>query len=73
MDVLLAYQEVDSYRAAAGMCGTTPKTVRRIVDRQLAGGQRPQPARRGHNYDAVTDLVAEKVAKTAGRISVVDL
>lgn len=76
MDVIAAYREVGSYRGAAAMCGTTHKTVRRIVEAQLAGGERPrQPAGaagrrgRGHNYDAVAELVAERVGRTSGRIS----
>jgi hypothetical protein len=32
MDMHAAYREVGSYRAAAEMCGTTPKTVRRSVE-----------------------------------------
>ena len=32
MDILAAYREVGSYRGAAVICGTTHKTVRRIVD-----------------------------------------
>jgi hypothetical protein len=47
MDVLAAYQLVGSYRGAAQMCGTTHKTVKRIVAAQLAGEQRP-PSRFGH-------------------------
>jgi hypothetical protein len=55
MDMLAAYQEVGSYRAAAEICGTTDKTVKRVV----------QAARRGealgsggevavtNNYDPV--------------------
>jgi hypothetical protein len=31
MDMHAAYREVDSYRAAAEICGTTPKTVKRSV------------------------------------------
>jgi hypothetical protein len=37
MDILAAYQEVGSYRGAAAMCGTTHKTVRRVVERHNAG------------------------------------
>ena len=37
MDVLAAYRDVGSYRGAADLCGTTHKTVRRIVLRHLAG------------------------------------
>jgi len=68
MDVIAAYQQVGSYRAAAAMCGTTHKTVRRIVQAQLAGdlgGERRRPARpRRRNFDPVADLVADKIAKT---------
>jgi hypothetical protein len=32
MDVIAAYQQVGSYRGAATICGTTHKTVRRIVE-----------------------------------------
>ena len=31
MDIISAYQQVGSYRGAAEMCGTTPKTVKRVV------------------------------------------
>jgi len=31
MDMHAAYREVGSYRAAADICGTTPKTIRRSV------------------------------------------
>jgi hypothetical protein len=31
MDINAAYREVGSYRGAADMCGTTPKTVKRAV------------------------------------------
>jgi len=68
MDVLAAYRDVGSYRGAAAICGTTHKTVKRIVARHETGvacGGRP----RGHNYDGVTELVAERVRVTSGRIS----
>jgi hypothetical protein len=68
MDVLAAYQQVGSFRGAAVMCGTTHKTVARIVAGQLAGEPAARSAR-GHNYDVVAEVVADKVAKTAGRIS----
>ena len=69
MDVLAAYREVGSYRGAAELCGTTHKTVRRIVLRHLAGDAAPQRQPRGHNYDDVSELVADRVRKSAGRIS----
>jgi hypothetical protein len=61
---------VGSYRDAVAMCGTTHKNVRRIVAAQLGGQARPRPVRRGHNYDAVAELVEARVDATVGRISV---
>lgn len=72
MDVIAAYQDVGSFRGAAAICGTTHKTVKRIVqahEASTAGVPPPAPAQRARNYDAVAELVARKVAKTAGRIS----
>jgi transposase len=69
MDVLAAYREAGSYRGAAEICGTTHKTVKRIVDRHNAGGGPPDRKDRGHNYDQVRELVAERVRASAGRIS----
>jgi transposase len=69
MDIISAYREVGTYRGAAEMTGTTHKTVRRVIARHEAGGGSPQRPPRGHNYDSVAALVAEKVEKTSGRIS----
>jgi transposase len=69
MDIIAAYREVGSYRGAAELCGTTPKTVRRIIQRHEAGGQRPQRKPREHNYDRVVELVRLRVQATRGRIS----
>jgi transposase len=68
MDMNAAYREVGSYRAAATLCGTTPKTVRRAVAAAEAEAAGPAPAV-AHNYDTVADIVAERVAKTNGLIS----
>ena len=38
MDIISAYQQVGSYRAAAQLCGTTHKTVKRVVEKFEAGG-----------------------------------
>ena len=68
MDMHAAYREVGSYRAAAEICGTTPKTVKRSV---LAA----QAAEKGetsvveHNYDVVRDVVIERVERTKGKIT----
>ena len=34
LDILTAYQELGSFRAAAALCGTTHKTVRRVLERR---------------------------------------
>jgi hypothetical protein len=69
MDIISAYREAGTYRGAAAICGTTPKTVRRVIARHEAGGGAPLRAPRERNYDTVAALVAERVAKTAARIS----
>jgi hypothetical protein len=54
------------------ICGTTHKTVRRVVEAHeasCAGLPRPPGKDRGRNYDGVRDLVAEKVRKSQGRSS----
>jgi transposase len=69
MDVIAAYQQVGSFRGAAAMCGTTHKTVKRIIAAHEARGERQERLQRPHNYDAVAELVAAKVKATSGRIS----
>ncbi|MCV7154654.1 IS21 family transposase [Mycolicibacterium pyrenivorans] len=72
MDIISAYQQLGSYRAAAEACGTTHRTVKKTVDKfeaDQAGISPPPRAERTHNYDSVADLVAERVAKSHGRIS----
>lgn len=67
LDILTAYQELGSYRAAADACGTTHKTVRRVIERRDA----PPPERspRPRATDRVRDLISSKVRSTDGRIS----
>ena len=69
MQIVSAYNELGSYRAAAKLCGTTHKTVRRVLERQRVGGVPPPRPRRQKNTDQVADLVAERVKVTDGRIS----
>ena len=73
MDVISAYQQVGTYRGAAEICGTTHKTVRRVIERAEAeaeaGSGRPAPAARARNYDDVTAVVAQRVKESVGRIS----
>jgi transposase len=69
MDIISAYREAGTFRGAAAISGTTPKTVKRVIARHEAGGGAPPRVPRVHNYDAVAALVAERVEKTSGRIS----
>jgi hypothetical protein len=69
MDVISAYREVGTYRGAAAISGTTPKTVKRVVDRHEAGTGAAVRSPREHNYDVVGELVAKRVMDTSGRIS----
>lgn len=68
MDILAAYRDLGSYRAAAALCGTTHKTVRRVLERQQQGPPPPR-APRQQNTAIVADVVREKIAATDGRIS----
>ncbi len=72
MDIISAYHQLGSYRAAAAECGTTHRTVKKVVEKfeaDQAGLLPPPRAQRAHNYDAVAGLVAERVDKSNGRIS----
>ena len=69
MDIIAAYREAGTFRGAAEIAGTTHKTVKRVIARHEAGGGAPGRGPRGHNYDGVAALVAERVDKTSGRIS----
>jgi transposase len=66
MDIISAYREVGSYRAAADICSTTPKTVKRVVEAEQADHE---PVDTPHNYDNVAELVAQRVDKTKARIT----
>src|SRR5712692_9945705 len=68
MDILAAFRDLGSFRAAAALCGTTDKTVKRVVLRQEQGPPPPRRERR-HNTAVAIDVVREKVAATDGRIS----
>jgi transposase len=69
MDIVNAYAELGSYRAAAAVCGTTHKTVKRIVERQRRGEPERSRPSRAKNVDGVRELIAERVRASAGRIS----
>ena len=59
MDIIAAYREAGTYRGAAGIAGTTHKTVRRVIARHEAGGAAPERVPRGHNYDGVAALARD--------------
>jgi len=70
LNIIDAYHQLGSYRAAARASGTTDKTVKRAVERHQAGGpwtRRPRPASK--NTDAVLVVIAKKVEVSDGRIS----
>ena len=68
MEMTAAYRELGSFRAAAELCGTTHKTVKRAWLREQGDAERAR-AERTRNYDVVVDVVRAKVAKTQGRIT----
>jgi hypothetical protein len=70
MDIVAAYEQVGTYRGAAALCGTTHKTVRRVIEANQAGEAPERPRRTGPlNTDGVRDLITDKVKATDGRIS----
>ena len=70
MEIVNAYELVGTYRAAAALCGTTAKTVKRVLERRAAGqvGRRPVSSRE-RNTAAVVQLIEQSVRNTDGRIS----
>ena len=72
MDIVAAYQLVGSYRGAAEICGTTHKTVKRVIERTAVtetGRARPVRAPRPSNYEVVRTVVTGAVAAGKGRVS----
>jgi hypothetical protein len=70
MEIVNAYELVGTYRGAAALCGTTAKTVKRVLERRSIGqvGRRPA-APRERNTARVIELIADRVRTTDGRIS----
>lgn len=68
MEIVNAYALLGSYRGAAALCGTTHKTVQRVLARREDGGAEPA-ARQPHATDPVRTLIADKVRASDGRIS----
>lgn len=68
MDIISAYQQAGSYRGAAAICGTTHKTVKRVIERALAGGAKPLRKERERNYASVEEVVRARVVDSKGRM-----
>lgn len=72
MDIMAAFALAGSYRGAAEICGTTHRTVKRVVTGELArmsGQPLPERKARVSNTQVVRDLVREKVSSSKGKIS----
>ncbi|MHB8220614.1 MAG: hypothetical protein ACYDHU_09900 [Acidimicrobiales bacterium] len=69
MDMHAAYKELGCYRAAAELCGTTDKTLKRAVARATAAEETPGTGAAGHNYDDVATVSTERIEKTKGKIT----
>jgi transposase len=67
LDILTAYQELGSFRAAAALCGTTHRTVRRVLERR--DGPPAERPPRPKATDPHVELIAARVKATDGRIS----
>jgi transposase len=68
MDIVNAYAALGTYRGAAALCGTTHKTVKRVLERRARG----QVGRRQSQSAAtacVQTLIEDRVRQTDGRIS----
>ena len=67
MEIVNAYELVGSYRGAAELCGTTHKTVKRVIERRAVG----QAERRvvAGNTTGVQALISDRVRTSDGRIS----
>ena len=71
MNIVVAYERVGTYRGAAALCGTSHKTVRRVVEAQRSGRSVERRRRRhvAKNTDVARDVIAERVRASDGRIS----
>jgi transposase len=71
LDIVSAFEQVGTYRGAAALCGTTHRTVKRVIDASRGGERLEAPRKRSlaRNTDVVRGVIAEKVRATDGRIS----
>ena len=68
MEIVNAYAAVGTYRGAAALCGTTHKTVKRVLERRQAGQLEPRVPPPSNTAEVV-GLIAKRVHATDGRIS----
>jgi transposase len=68
MEIVNAYAAVGTYRGAAALCGTTHKTVKRVLERRQAGQLEPRVPPPSNTAE-VEGLIAKRVQATDGRIS----
>ncbi len=70
MEIVNAYELVGTYRGAAALCGTTAKTVKRVLGRRTVGqvGRRSRTPRM-RNTAAIVPLITQSIRTTDGRIS----
>jgi hypothetical protein len=68
MDIVNAYQMVGTYRGAAALCGTTHKTVKRVVERRERGQVGRRPAHPPKTA-AILPVLEARIRQTDGRIS----
>jgi hypothetical protein len=69
LDIINAYEEAGSLRAAAALCGTTHKTVKRVLARRESGQRPGRRVPAPGLADPFTDLIFGKVKSTDGRIT----
>jgi hypothetical protein len=67
MEIVNAYALVGSYRGAAALCGTTHKTVKRVMSRRDVAQRQVRAVVR--NTAVVEALIADRVRASDGRIS----
>ena len=68
MDIQSAYKEAGTLRGAAAICGTTHKTVKRILE-AAERAETGVEVKRERNFDGVREVVAGKIDSCHGRIS----